>query len=162
MAAIDVTRAEFKALQERDQKVEGDNVSIGEQSEKFVDHHTEVANRVKMHEEFNREISEKIRQLDGMQQDVANAIRKFEAMNIEATFKVMADAVTRVQLQVTNDKAEFERLELKDVGGKIEELQRQDKPQPTEASAELMRELEEKVIASTVKSLGQSRASSAS
>ena len=67
MAAIHVTRAEFEAPQKRVQEVEGNAVSIGEQFEKFVDGHTEVANIVKMHEEFNREISEKIRQLDGMQ-----------------------------------------------------------------------------------------------
>ena len=160
MAAIDVTRAEFEALQRKVQEIEENTVSIGEQFEKFQEIHTEVESKVAMHDDYNLEYTEKIRQLEGMNleskfQDVAIAIRKFDAMNIEETFKHMADAVTRVQVQVTNDKAEFERLELKDVGGKIEELRRQAKPQPTEATAALMRELEEKVLASTVKSLGK-------
>ena len=160
MAAIDVTRAEFEALQRKVQEIEENTVSIGEQFEKFQEVHTEVESKVAMHDDYNLEYTEKIRQLEGMNleskfHDVAIAIRKFDAMNIEETFKHMADAVTRVQVQVTNDKAEFERLELKDVGGKIEELRRQAKPQPTEATAALMRELEEKVFASTVKSLGK-------
>ena len=160
MAAIDVTRAEFEALQRKVQEIEENTVSIGEQFEKFQEVHTEVESKVGMHDDYNLEYTEKIRQLEGMNleskfHDVAIAIRKFDAMNIEETFKHMADAVTRVQVQVTNDKAEFERLELKGIGGKIEELQRQAKPQPTEATAALMRELEEKVLASTVKSLGK-------
>ena len=41
------------------------------------------------------------------------------------------------------------------MSSKVTELQKQSKPQPAEATAEFMRELEEKVGASTARSLGE-------
>ena len=44
-------------------------------------------------------------------QDVVNEIKTFEAMNIESTFKNVTNAITRMQLQMTNGKAELEQLQ---------------------------------------------------
>ena len=116
MAAVDVTRAEFEELKKRVQEVEEEALNIENQFEKFKDQHTEVANKVAMHDDYNAEIIEKIKKfettnIESTLQDVANAIRKFEAMNIESTFQDMTNAITRMQLQVTNDKAELEQLQ---------------------------------------------------
>ena len=160
MAAMDVTRAELAALQRKVQEIEVNTVSVGEQFEKLQDDHTTVKSQVEMCEDYNKENSENIKQLEAMNigstlQDVVNEIQKFEALNIETTLKELKDALTNVQLRVTNNKAEFESFELKEMGDKVEELRSQAKPQPTEATAGLMRELEEKVFASTVKSLSK-------
>ena len=160
MATMDATRAEFAALQWKVQEIEVNAVSVGEQFEKFQDDHTAVKSQVEMHEDYNKEHSENIKRLEAVivgstLQDVVNEIRKFEALNIETTLKELKDSLTSVQLQVTNHKAEFDNLELKEMGDKVEELRSQAKPQPTEATAELMREPEEKVFASTVKSLSK-------
>ena len=124
---------------------------------------------------------------DNRDSDLDADIKSLEELSIQAKFKDFSNEITRMQLQMTNDKAELEQLqrdavgasdqdrratnasvearmetdnstreqELQEVSAKITELQSQGTPQPTEATATLMRELEEKVVASTARSLGK-------
>ena len=179
MAAIDVTRAEFEALLTRVTSVEGIAVDVGDQFEKSKEKHTELVSNAVLQGGHTSEHAEKIKKLEEMGieakfAELVDKMKKFESLNVESTIKDIADEITRMQLQMTNEKAEFEQLqrdaigasearieqekstreqELQDVSSKVLELQKQSKPQPAEATAELMRELEEKVGASTARSL---------
>ena len=80
-------------------------------------------------------------------------MRKFESLDVETNLSALRDSLTSLQVRVDNDKAELVDLELKELKDQVEELRGQAKPQPSEATSEFMRELEQKVLASTAKSL---------
>ena len=154
MAAVDVTRAEFESLLARVTSIEGEALDVGDQFEKFKEKHTELSSSVVMQGSYNSEQAEKIKKLGEMNieakfTELVEKIQKFEEMNVESTIKDITNEITRMQPQMTNEKAELEQLqrdavgaseariekekstreqELQDVSVKIIELQSQGKP----------------------------------
>ena len=173
MAAIDVTRAEFNALLERVSFLSGEVSDVGSQFEKTRDRYAELENQVTAQYRRDSDLDADIRELESL-----NIAEKLTALSDELTcmqlqmtkdktelVQQQRDAVgasdqerratnASVEMRMETEKSTCEQ-ELQEVGAKITELQSQGTPQPTEATATLMRELEEMVVASTARSLGK-------
>ena len=129
MAAIDVLRADFKALLARVTSVEGIALDVGDQFEKFKEAHTELVSSVVMQGGHNSEQAEKIKKLEEMNIEAKIAenvdkIHLFEKLIVESTIKDITDEITRMQLQITNEKAELEQLQRDAVGASEARIER--------------------------------------
>lgn len=161
MAAVDVTRAEFEALVVRVTRVEGMAVDVGDQFEMFKETFTEVANHVTTQ---SSEYGDKFRKLEAICieasfADLVEKMKTFENVNVESKVKDVAEEIDQVKQRMTTEKEDIEQLqrdatgaseariemekanreqELREVNSKVDELQKQSKPQPSEATEDFM------------------------
>ena len=176
-AAVDVTRAEFERLLARVANIEGEAVDVGNQFELFRRTHTELVNQITKQSSEYGDKFEKLEDI-GIEASFADLTEKMEAfknVDVESKLRDIAEEIDQVKQRMTTEKEEIEQLqrgatgaseariemekanreqELWEVNSKVDALQKQSKPQPSEATEALMRELEKKVGESTARSLG--------
>ena len=152
-------------------------MDVGNQFELFRRTHTELVNQITKQSSEYGDKFEKLEDI-GIEASFADLMEKMEAfknVDVESKLRDIAEEIDQVKQRMTTEKEEIEQLQrgatgaseariemekanreqdLREVNSKVDALQKQSKPQPSEATEALMRELEKKVGESTARSLG--------